>query len=378
MVMKIRFLIYLSLISFSNVYSHIGHGSDITAIEAYMMLKARALTDDQFKVFLWTGQMNGVVSESTRNWNRPLFEIWGVSDRYPGTKGMPSPRVQPYSITDPGFKGPNNESFGVEVEFGDTTIPPREEHSKNVRFYTDFGQTGAVELGMSRAEVHLRNTLQKMNVEEGDTLWLGWSEYYTYLDVGEISTVFQFRNQPTKSVLEERGFNKEEIASIVDAELTVGGPACGIITTPIDGKLYYQFSARDGKPMAWTVPEGNTHISAKPVEIGKWYDFVVQMKYSQKLDGRFRVWVFEYDPFSPYTVGTPPEWDFKGPTMYRYPVGFEFPIPSPEIRTGIYRHERIKSNEVIPSEDRYMVKHLGPLRLWKGVGDEGFDKVKSK
>ena len=380
--MKIRFLIYIQVVGFLYLGSALSYASDSTAIEAYMMLnKAKNLKKNNIKEFLWAGEVNGTVSEETRNWNRPLFEIWGVSDRYPGTQGMPVPLVKPYSITDPGFKGPNNESFGIEIEFGDETIAPREQQSKNVRFYTDFGQTGAADIGMTRAEMHIRTTLQKLDIEEGSTLWIGWSEYYSHLDKSKISTVFQFRNQPNETTLAEKGFNKDEIALIVDDQLTVGGPAIGIITTPINGQLHYQFTARDGEPMDWTVPTNNTHISSKSIETGKWYDFVVQIKYSQESDGRFRIWFFEHDTLNDdnlNTVNSLPEWDFNGPTMYRYPNDFAFPVPSPEIRTGIYRHERMKNNEIISEEDRYMIKYLGPLRLWRGLADDGFNKVKSK
>lgn len=379
--MKIRFLLYIQIAVFLFLGCTLSHASDSTAIEAYMMLKAKDLEKDNIKEFLWTGEVNGTVSEETRNWNRPLFEIWGISDRYPGTQGMPVPLVQPYSVTDPGFKGPNNEDFGIEIEFGDETIAPREQNSKNVRFYTDFGQTGAADLGMTRAEMHIRTTLQKLNVKEGSTLWLGWSEYYSHLDKSKVTTVFQFRNQPNTTTLAEKGFNKDDIALIVDEQLTVGGPAIGIITTPINGQLHYQFTARDGEPTDWTVPAGNTHISSKGIKTGKWYDFVVQIKYSQESDGRFRIWIFEHDALSKdnlNVVNSSPEWDFNGPTMYRYPDNFDFPIPSPEIRTGVYRHERMKNNEIIAEEERYMTKYLGPLRLWEGLEDDGFNKVKSK
>jgi len=368
---------FVALIALSSQSIPISYAGDITAIQAYMMLKEKGSKgDEQYRQYNWTGEMNGTVSAETRNWNRPLFEIWGVSDRYPGTKGMPVPVVQPYSVTDPGFNGPNGEEFGIEVEFGDTSIEPRVAGSKNVRFYTDFGQTNAASIGMTRAEIHIRTTLQKMNIEEGDTLWLGWSEYYTHLDRQKITTVFQFRNQPNETVLAEKGFNQATIDEIVRAELTTGGPATGIITIPIEGELHYQFSIREGAPMNWTLPTERVHTSSFHIEVGKWYDFVVQMKYSQKNDGRFRVWVYERGQNK--TVNSKPNWDFLGSTMYQYPSHFEFPIPSPEIRTGVYRHERMGNDENIEDSDRFMTKFLGPLKLWKGHSDEGFNKVKSE
>lgn len=347
-----------------------------TAVTAYMMLKASE-QKEPYKTFLWTGENNGPVSLATRNWNRPLFELWGVSDRYPGTRGMPIPNVRPYNETDPGFVGPDGEEFGVEIEFNDRTILPRQTDSENVRFYTDFGQTNANEIGMTRAEIQIRTTLQKLDVEEGSTLWLGWSEKYTYLDKEKITTVFQFRNQPSDTVLAEKGFDAETISEISQNGYTSGGPAAGIITTPINGELHYKFSARVGTPFNWSVPNENTHTIAEPIKLNTWYDFIVEMKYSQQNDGAWRIWVFEHNDDAPqtYKVTQPPVWQFQGPTMYTYPSNYAFAIPSPEIRTGVYRHDRVNQTTPISDQHRYMTKYLGPLRLWRGDSDIGFEKV---
>ncbi|WP_448547577.1 heparin lyase I family protein [Thalassotalea fusca] len=353
------------------------YANDSTAINAYLMLaKKRSENLKPLREFKWTGTVNGTVSEQTRNWNRPLEEIWGVSDRYPGTQGMPIPLVRPYSQTDPGYVGPNGEQFGIEIEFGDLTVTPREPDSKNVRFYTDFGQSGAAALGMTRAEIQIRSTLQKMNINEGDTIWLGWSEYYTHLDSEKVTTIFQFRNQPNESVLAEKGFDQQTIEEIVSAGLTVGGPACGIIAIPVNGKLHFQFTTRKGTTNNWTVPLGHSYTSNFTLETNKWYDFVIQMTYSQTDNGRFRVWAFEKG--ENVSVASSPTWDFFGPTMYDYPDNYEFPIASPEIRLGIYRHDRMKNNESIDESDRFMTKYLGPLRIWKGNNDNGFEQVKPK
>lgn len=325
--------------------------------------------------FLWNGPNNGEVSESSRNWNRPLFELWGVSDRYPATQGMPIPNVLPYSQTDGNFRGPNGEEFGVEVEFGDVTKLPRQPGSKNVRFYTDFGQTDAGSIGMSRAEVHIRSTLQKLEVEEGSTLWLGWSEKYTHLDKEKITTVFQFRNQPNHTILAEKGFDQNTISEIESQGHTSGGPAIGIITTPIDGQLHYKASVRHGSTLNWQVSENDTFTFPTAIERDIWYDFVVQIKYSQQNNGFFKIWISESNQSSQITS---PTWHYVGSTMYQYPAHYEFNIPSPEIRTGVYRHDRMHVSEPISDQDRYMIKYLGPLRMWKGLDDTGFMKVYPK
>ncbi len=350
---------------------------DITAIESYLLMSKAREAKNNKREYMWTGVVSNDVDNLNKNWNRPVIENWGVSDRYPGTKGMPVPLVKPYIETDGNFTGPNGEHYGIEVEFGDTTILPREPNSKNVRLYTDFGQTDASTLGMTRAEIHIRSTLQDMKIKEGDTLWLGWSELYSHLDMKKITTVFQFRNQPNEQILAEAGFTNTEIEAIVDADLNKGGPAVGITTTPVNEELYYQFNARQGAPMDWQVPQGHSHLTNFPIEKNKWYDFVVQMKYSQGSNGRFRIWIYEHNPsvVANYAVADAPEWDFNGATMYSYPTNYLLAIASPEIRHGVYRHERVNSAEVIAQSDRYMIKHLGPLRLWRGADDSGFKEV---
>lgn len=354
---------------------------NLTVIEGYLLMaKARESHDNNKRTFLWTDAVSNKVDNLNKNWNRPVIANWGVSDRYPGTPGMPIPLVKPYSETDPNFTGPNGEHYGIEIEFADTTIAPRQLHSNNVRLYTDFGQTGAATSGMTRAEIHIRSTLQDMKVKEGTTLWLGWSELYSDVDMEKITTVFQFRNQPNEQSLAEVGFNQADIDKLIDADVSKGGPAVGIITTPINKALHYQFTARKGTTMDWKVPEGHSDISSFPIEKNKWYDFIVQMKYSQGDDGRFRIWVYPHNATGTvdYDITDIPQWDFHGATMYHYPENYPLTIPSPEIRHGVYRHERANSIELIEEKDRYMTKYIGPLRLWAGADDAGFEYVEPK
>ena len=79
-----------------------------------------------------------------------------------------------------------------------------------------------------------------------------------------------------------------------------------------------------------------------------------------------------------YSINDVPEWDFHGATMYTYPSHYLSAIPSPEIRHGVYRHERVNSSEAIAEKDRFMTKYIGPLRLWAGAEDDGFEYVAPK
>jgi hypothetical protein len=341
---------------------------DATAVFAYQMM-SEAPTN--FKTFLWTGQVNAAVGPTTQNWNMPVIERWGVGSRYPDHN------VQPYSLTDPGFSGPNGESYGIEIEFGDTTIAPRSPKSKNVRFYTDFGQTGITGSGPDRAEVHIHSTLESLDVVEGISIWLGWSEYFTHLDRKRMSTLFQFRNQPNTNELANDGFTQEQIESLVEGGYTSGGPATAIEAKPINAGLHYHFATRSGTPLNWTIPDGHTHTRTAEIETGKWYDIIVQIKYSQNSDGRFRVWLYEANNQHTYTVTDNPEWEYLGATMYKYPDYYNKPIPRMEFRTGVYRYNAKNATD-ITEDDRFMVKYMGPFRLWVGDGDNGFDKVKPR
>ena len=352
------------------LYTGTINAADNTAISAYLML---ASEKPNSKTFLWTEPVNAQVSETTQNWNRPITETWGVGNRYPSSS---SPAAL-YSDTDPGFTGPNGEHYGIEIEFGDTTIPPRSPGTKNVRFYTDFGQTGATTSGVDRAEVHIRSTLQALKVQEGDTLWFGWSEYYSHLDKTRVSTVLQFRNQPNTKSLTYNGFSDEEINDLIEQNVHISGPACAIETKPVNGSLHYHFAARTGKPSDWQVPTTRKHTTDFPIETGKWYDFIVQMKYSQSSNGRYRVWIYQPDTDSNYSASDAPEWDHTGSTMYTYPSSYMNEIPSPELRFGVYRYNAVNANDISES-NRYMIKYAGPMRLWVGDGEEGFNHVKPR
>lgn len=348
------------------------YAGDTTGVIAYQMMSEEK---EIKKTYLWNGPVDSQVSPTTKNWNLPKEAIgaWGVGNRSDGGEH----KVVPYSITDPGFSGPNGESYGIEIEFGNNSIPSRSSDSKNVKFYTDFGQTGITTSGVDRAEVHIRSTLKSMDVKEGETLWIGWSEYYSHVDTARTSTVLQFRNQPSKKVLKNNGFTADEIDALIAEEVHVSGPASAIETKPIDGNLHHHFSIRQGTPTTWNDNERRTHTMDTPIIIGQWYDFIVKMKYAQNDDGYFHVWVYESNKQQNYSVKDDPEWKHNGSTMYTYPSGYRLPIAAPEIRFGVYRYGAKKADN-ITDNDRYMIKYAGPLRLWVGASEEGFDHVKPR
>ncbi|WP_133468571.1 heparin lyase I family protein [Paraglaciecola marina] len=346
------------------------NASDEKAVNAVIDSYFSMFTEStELKEFLWDGSTVGEVGADTQNWNKLSSQSWGIIN----ISTSSSTPVRPYSDTDPGFIGPNDENYGVEIEFGSEHFL-RSAESKSVRFYTDFGQSGLINSGIDRAEIHIRTSLEELNITEGDTIWVGWSEYYTALDKIRSSTIFQFRNQPTQSILEKRGFTDIEVNDLINLGVTDGGPATAVELKSVNGELYFKFGVRDGTTMDWAL--NNEHLVESPVETGKWYDFIVKLKYSQGEDGIYKIWFYE-SLDKEHTIYDDPEWDYKGNTMYTYPEGYKYLITSPQFRIGVYRWAA-KNDSNMGYNDRYLNKYLGPLRIWLGESDEGFDKVKPR
>ncbi|MEP1554654.1 MAG: heparin lyase I family protein [Paraglaciecola sp.] len=323
------------------------------------------------KEFLWNTSTAGTVSPTTQNFNTLSSETIGTLN----ISTHPTEPVKLYSVTDPGFVGPNGEYYGIEIEYGSGDFV-RSSGTKSVRYYTDFGQTGITSSGVDRAEIHIRDALEKLDVNEGTTLWLGWSEYYISIDKARSATILQFRNQPTEDILRERGLDEAQISELIDLGIHDDGPASAVELEAIDNQAYFKFAVRKGTPGSWT--HADSHLVATPVEIGKWYDFVVKIKYSQGEDGIYQAWFYEANSAT-YSVSDPPEWSYAGNTMYTYPTGYNIEFGAPQLRMGLYRWAtKAKHNPNITDDDRYMSKYLGPLRLWVGEGDEGFDMVKPR
>ncbi|MEP0357611.1 heparin lyase I family protein [Paraglaciecola sp.] len=320
------------------------------------------------KTFLWTGATEGVVSAATQNWNTLSAVDWGVTNR---STDLAEP-VKLYADTDPGFSGPNGESYGIEIEVGYVPPEPRSAGSAVVRYYTDFGQSGIVNSGIDRAEIFIQSTLDTMELSEGDTIWVGWSEYYTHLDHHRDTSLFQFRNQSDVYTLADKGFSEEEVLDFFESGLTDGGPAAAVLHKSIDNAAHYRFSVRHGTPANWTF---TAHTLEEPVATGRWYDIIIKLKYSQESDGEYKVWFYDTTKnHSNYSIDDELEWDYAGNTMYDYPDTYS---PTMEFRTGLYRYEAKEALDIDES-NRYMTKYMGPTRLWLGSDDEGFDYVKPR
>lgn len=322
----------------------------------------------------WTDETSGTVGATTQNYNRPGGNNWGISNR---SDQQDNRKVLPYSMTDPGMTGPYGEEYGIELEFGDLGIVPRSINSRSVRFYVDCGQTGFQSRKHDRAELFMSPVLSEMDVHEGDSLWIGWSEYYRNIDKSRISTVLQLRNQPSPKSLEQQGISP--ITTDIYKQVINGGPAVAIELMPNNQELHYHFAVRDGSPDNWKIPDSNKHTPLEPIYTGIWYDFIINIKYSRNNDGHFRVW--HARPGGTLKLDSP-TWTFNGPTMYQYPTINGIAVqPEPSIRWGLYRYGCKAAGldggtPPIDMSNRYMTKFLGPVRFWKGNMDIGFSLVK--
>lgn len=363
----------------------------------------------------WTGETTNdvsVIKEEGQNVGKNHNEMlshqdWGVANRNNDDKGP----VETYEESDPDLMihGPGGEEYGVETEYGFDPIydfdiayegekfEPRSPGTKTVKHYMDCGQTGLLDIlyngvgkpYVDRSEIHIRSTLEEIGAEEHKSLWLGWSEYYSYLDKSRATTIMQFRNQPSSAILESRGFDVSAGSEYLD--YIGGGPATGITLQPGgDGELHYYFESRQGTPTpatgGWEVLDDRKKMLEQPVKTGVWYDFVVQIIYKQYQDpasseGRFRVWVYDTSDVDNnskfYSVKDVPQFDISGSTMYTYPSAGDVDnyVTAPQLRWGLYRHNCKYSPEINDS-NRYMTKYLGPVKMWVGDSANGFKIVK--
>lgn len=366
------FIVLSSLSSYLNISSVPALISDVSA-------EPISYSKNTVVVFDWTKDTIFKVGIFNKNYNRIKGTDWGIINR---SDDMLNEKVLPYRLTDPGMRGPSGESYGIEIEFGDLSIPPRSKGSKSLRHYIDCGQTGFQERGHDRSEVHIRSILSNMGIQENTILWVGWSEYYKNLDEDRISTILQFRNQPSSKLLGLQGISSYEgdiFKKVVD-----GGPAFAIELHPALKGLNFHFAVRKGTPNKWKIPAKNKHTINDKIMIGVWYDFVLQIKYSQGNDGFIRVWhSLARDGASSMKLDAP-EWSYSGATMYQYPIVNEIQVrPIPSLRWGVYRYG-CKSKYLgaaypeINKSNRYMTKYLGPVRFWKGQADEGFKLVRPR
>lgn len=331
------------------------------------------------KLLNWTELTVGNISTSSKNYNRIKGNAWGITNR----SDIFSPnRVLPYSITDIAMSGPDGEKYGIELEFGSLAIKPRSFNSRSVKHYVDCGQTGFQERGNDRSEMHMRRLFEEMDITEGSSIWLGWSEYYKHLDKTRVSTVLQFRNQPSPVALLKQiliPVNSSVLKSVVD-----GGPVIAIELWPDKNDIRYHFAVRRGKPDKWRIPSSNRFTDSNALKKGVWYDFVVNLKYSRTSDGYFRIWHGLASNSKTALTLSNYTWAYYGPTMYQYPTIYGVTVkPEPSLRWGLYRFgcktaSLNAGNPPIDGNNRYMTKFLGPVRLWKGESDIGFGFVKPR
>lgn len=189
-----------------------------------------------------------------------------------------------------------------------------------------------------RCEVHTK--FNYLGVEEGDIVYLGWSDYYVTLPINQYTT-FQFRDQD------------QNITGCPSIQFGIAGSYWDLGT--VNGLIVRLKEGAAGR--AAIIPNMST---------GKWYDIVVAIKYKKDGTGFFKIWAGEagtlnYDNvtysytgatmYSLEDMGTPTE-----PCDYDYEVDY---FNSPHLRIGgCYQW-----GTVAPFES-----YKGPLRI--NVGED--------
>lgn len=277
--------------------------------------------------------------------------------------------------------GLRGENYPIEVEIGASgqryNIPKLEPDYGLVRLYTDlwapwankntaFGKRRQVYAPADRSELHFAKLFGPENIlpiAEGDSLWVGYSQFYTHLDAGCRTHTFQFHH--TRGV----------------------GPSTGILLYPQNNKLYFQVQQRSGPAQpainnagtvidSWqliTPKKQHTHIEAKT---GVWFTMIMQIKYSRTDDGLFRLWIYEHNK-TPVTfnVSDTPAYSRTGNTMYSSSTNNSDQF---EIRLGQYRWCRKPPNTPTKPSERYTNMYLGPIRLDRSADNSGFYRVMPK
>ena len=210
------------------------------------------------------------------------------------------------------------------------------QHYTNANFLEVCNQNVTAE----RSEIHSLTSYQDLGVGEGTTVWFGWSEKWTELDDSHRMTTMQFRNN------------------------------CG------DGSPATQIMMLPGKRLQVVTGAGPEDVldDIGFIEEDKWYDFVVEIKYSKGNDGYIKVWMHEACSSQEFSYETPSAQILNSPNMYSND-------DCPDIRWGIYRWESSdKVPDSIQVEDRIVIKYMGPVKLHIGsdLGEQGFERVKPK
>ena len=236
--------------------------------------------------------------------------------------------------------GGANNSLGSRVVFGVDT-QQRFPGTFSVEQFTDasFIESCLQHSTAQRAEIGSGpENYINLGVTEGTTTWLGWSEKFTEIDESHIVTVLQFRNN------------------------------CG------PGSPAVQINMMPGKLLQLRTREPTLRADIGYVEEGKWYDFVIEIKYSKGADGYIKVWRQEVGAEGSFCYENPTAEILNTPTMLQEDA-------CPHIRWGIYRHQSSTKtpNQILP-QDHLMVRYLGPAAIAIGdsLGEAGFEGVRPK
>ena len=234
-----------------------------------------------------------------------------------------------------------SRSGNAIVHFG-VTDQVRYPGTHSVMMFTDANihatcnQNNSVE----RAEINAGSDWRRPGrAEEGNTVWMGWSEIWTDIDESHTTTILQFRSN-----------------------YGTGSPAC-------------QINLRPNRQLQLRTRQIPVYKSLGTLEENVWYDWIVEIKYSKTNSGYIKVWLYEAGDTENYSYSDPPTAQIlNNPTMLTDDA-------CPHLRWGVYRWE---SGDKMPSdirpEDRLMTKYIGPAR-WKygnDLGAVGFDAVKPR
>ena len=231
--------------------------------------------------------------------------------------------------------GGENNTKGSRVVFG-VNSQQRYPGTNSVEFWTNsnFEERCNQNFSAERAEMHSNGPYRGLGVQEGQHVWLGFSDMYTEVDYSHSATLLQFRNN------------------------------CG------SGSPSTEIKIKPGGMMLLQTPGKKTDIVK--LEENVWYDWVIEIKYSKSGNGFVKIWVWDTrkTAVSDYDFNKP-VLEYKGRTM-------RDGDNCPHLRWGVYRWASgDKKPNQIPPEDRFFIRYLGPVRikLGKDLGNAGFRAV---
>ena len=277
-----------------------------------------------------------------------------------------------------GTNGLTSEEYPIEIEIGADGSPfdvyPLESNQGIVRLYSDlwpswandntaFGIRNGSHVVADRAELHLSRVFgpgDPLEIEEGDSLWVGYSQIFTHLDFNCRTHIFQYHHT--------RGT----------------GPSTGILLYPENDQLFFQVEQRKGPSERTINPIDNTtehwqiitprneHLNQE-AKVGTWYTFIMNIKYSRTDEGYFKLWIYEHNNEAiSFNHLDEPSYSRQGNTMYSVSTNDEDQF---EVRLGQYRWCRKPPNTPTNDSDRYINTYIGPLRFHRSNDINDFYRV---